>query len=103
VAVGLQNQLACRNCTPEKCHDCPTSQEPLCIRVSGKEVEIAQCPNRWIGPDIRRLVRYASMAKAGILQTSGGWQDQSAWLIDGIEFVWAEQENQRRELLDKHG
>jgi hypothetical protein len=43
------------------------------------------------------------MAKAGILQTSGGWQDQSAWLIDGIEFVWAEQENQRRELLDKHG
>jgi hypothetical protein len=102
VAVGLQNGLACRRCTDGKCRDEPTADEPICFRVGGSEVEITSCPYRFIGANTRNLLAAAAMAKNGVLPTSGGWFDQSAWAIDGMEAVWSEQESQRRELSN-HG
>lgn len=71
---------------------------------NNKEIEIGECPNRYIGEPIRRLVRDAERVRSGgAMAISGGYYDQPASFITGIELVWAEQENLRRELKDKNG
>lgn len=70
--------------------------------LGGREVEVTQCPHTYIGPHIKQLLALSSLAQNfGVMPTSGGWLDQSAWVIDGMEAVWSEQENQRRELADR--
>lgn len=69
-----------------------------------REITIPECPNRFIGEPIRRIIRDADRVKAGgALAINGGYYDQPASFVSGIECVWAEQENLRRELKEKHG
>lgn len=69
-----------------------------------REIVIAECPNRWVGESVRRIVRDADRIKnGGAMAVSGGYYEQPAAFITGIELVWAEQENLRREMKEKNG
>lgn len=67
------------------------ANEPL--EIDDKEV-CNECPHQFIGRDIRAVndtIEAASLAKAGILPVAGGYLDQTAAGVDGIQTVWGAQ------------
>jgi hypothetical protein len=99
MAVHMRAGKVCKDCSPGKCLNRPTPNEPLCIKLEGhREIDICECPNDWIGEPVRRLVLDAERIRdGGHLPVAGGYYEQPAAFISGIELVYAEQAALNRE------
>lgn len=54
--------------------------------------EISECPLKFIGDDlpaVNRILKAADFAERGMWPIAGGWQEQAAACVDGIQTVWA--------------
>ena len=60
------------------------------IEIGGTEINV--CPLAYVGDDlpaVNRILDAATFADRGHWPTSGGWGDQTAACIDGINAAWA--------------
>ena len=80
-----------------ECPTCDGRGGPECTNCHGSAlITVSRCPQKLIGEDIRMLLRGADLADKGSWPVTGGWLDQSASFVDGVQFVRAEEAAQSR-------
>ncbi len=66
---------------------CPSCDGVGCAACSDTGfIEVTDCPQRWIGPDVATFVRVADLYAEGIPVVSGGQIDQSANFIECLRY-----------------
>lgn len=73
----------CPNCEGRGCSECD-DRGKFAIRV---------CPyEEYVDEDIRDLVRFAALARDGVLPAAGGSLDQEHWFMEAAARLWYEQD-----------
>ena len=105
LAAGVASGVVCAECRGQ-CVDCPSGLEPLlvqCVACAGDEekcekckgtgsIEVTQCPQNLITPDVVELFDAAFFAKRGTWPVGGGLLDQTTCCVAGVRRVWSEVE-----------
>jgi hypothetical protein len=71
--------------------DCPTCR-------GGGHVALDVCPHQFVSTDVRQLLRAADLAEKGSWPLSGGWLEQQAGVIQGVQEIWDQDQAMRRAL-----
>lgn len=61
-------------------------------------MKITDCPEKLITPDIWEMIELARFYKKGLPPVAGGVLDQAYSFIEAADFIYAEENNWKREL-----
>jgi hypothetical protein len=102
--------MLCKHCTPGRCCDLPTANEPIilacphcddrgCKHCDDKGTfQIKECPNKYCG-ELIDVFGVSEMFAKGIPPISGGLLDQAAWFIDFHRSQQIEDEKAKAEAM----
>jgi hypothetical protein len=97
----------CRNCTSKKCNpdyqfaeiECPSCNGQGCDECAMGLIRLSECPNKECS-DMFQVVQLADLFEKGVMPIAGGALDQSAWFVDAVNILKADESRVREMLLN---